>query len=161
MEEKVIYETRTFKVFVPDKVHISREDGGHLCIMSKEKYFASRLDLSPSEAVEVMRLSMLVSEAMINGMKKRGIDIAKINYQDNGNWAYLRGDKPEFHIHLYGRTINSKIQKWGEALNFPDPQEHFYDNFKQLEDKDIEEIVKEIKLLENTPKYKIENWKYE
>ena len=45
-------------------------------------------------------------------MKNRGINIERINYQDNGNWAYLKGTKPMFHIHLYGRTKESKVQIW-------------------------------------------------
>lgn len=45
---------------MPYKTHISREDRGHIWIRAKEKYFASRLELSPAEAIEVMRLSMLI-----------------------------------------------------------------------------------------------------
>lgn len=159
MKDKMIYQTENFIVCVPYKTHISREDGGHIWIRAKEKYFASRLELSPAEAIEVMRLSMLISEAMIEGMKNRGINIERINYQDNGNWAYLKGTKPMFHIHLYGRTKESKVQIWGEALKFPNPDEPFYDNFTPFNDEDIEEIKKQIALLENTEKYKLENWK--
>lgn len=159
MKSKIIYETKTFIVCVPNKTHISREDGGHIWITSREKYFASRLDLSPEEAIEAMRLTMLISEAMINGMKDRGIDIARINYQDNGNWAYLKGTKPVFHIHLYGRTRESKVQIWGEALKFPNPDGTFYDDFIPFTDEDIAEIQKNIQLLENSEKYKTERWK--
>lgn len=159
MNDKIIYQTENFIVYVPYKTHISREDGGHIWIGAKEKYFASRLDLSPTEAIEVMRLAMLISEAMIEGMKNRGINIERINYQDNGNWAYLKGTKPKFHIHLYGRTKESKVQIWGEALKFPNPDDPFYDNFTPFNDEDIEEIKKQISLLENTEKYKLENWK--
>lgn len=75
MHDVTIYETETFIACIPKVPHISREDGGHIWIRSKEKYFASRLDLSPKEAIEVMRLTMLVSEAMIKGMRNRGIDM--------------------------------------------------------------------------------------
>ena len=50
-----------------------------------------------------MRLSMLISEAMIEGMKNRGINIERINYQDNGNWAYLKGTNFE------GRGVKKAI----------------------------------------------------
>ena len=66
MNDIIIYETETFIVCVPKVPHIPREDGGHIWIRAKEKYFASRLDLRPKEAIEVMRLTMLVSEAMIS-----------------------------------------------------------------------------------------------
>ena len=35
----------------------------------------------------------------------------------------------------------------------------YYDNFTPFNDEDIEEIKKQITLLENTEKYKLENWK--
>ena len=157
--EKIIYETKTFKVIVNNKPHISREDGGHLRIKSKEKYFESRTDLSPEEAKEVMRLTMLIGEAMINGMKNRGVNIERINYQDNGNWPYLKGNKPSFHIHLYGRVRNCTRQPFGESLYFPNPNDEYYNDLIPLDDEDIEAIQKQIKELENNEKYKIDNWK--
>lgn len=157
--EIVFYQTENFKACVPLKPHIPREDGGHIRIRAREKLFSSRLDLTPAEAIEVMRLTMLISEAMINGMKVRGVNIKRINYQENGNWAYLRDTQPVFHIHLYGRTENSKSQIWGESLYFPNPNDSFYNGFEPLNDEDIEEIKKQIALLEDTEKYKLENWK--
>ena len=67
-----IWETEHFVFFAPAHAHIPREDGGHLCVTSREKYFSSRSDFSPKEAIEVMRLTMLAGEAMIAGMKERG-----------------------------------------------------------------------------------------
>lgn len=157
MDTKVIYETETFKVGVPAHPHVSREEGGHVWIMGKE-HFNERYELSPKQATEVMRLTMLIGEAVIKGMKNRGIEIGRINFQDNGNWAYLKGLEPTFHIHLYGRTKDSTVQTWGEALNFPNPDTDFYDNMIPFDDEDIEEIKKAIKELEQEDKYKCENW---
>ena len=39
-KRKIIYSTENFIVYVPNKPHISREDGGNLRIRSKEKYYA-------------------------------------------------------------------------------------------------------------------------
>ena len=158
MNDKIIYVTNNFKVCIPNKPHVSREDGGHIRIKPIIKEYESRLELSINEAIEVMRLTMLVSEAMINGMKKRGIDIERINYQDNGNWAFLEEKKPHFHIHLYGRTRNSKIQPFGESLYFPNPKTDFYDNFKPFDEEDIKEILKEINSLEKSERYLNKNW---
>ena len=158
MDDTIIYTTKNFKVCVPNKPHISREDGGHIKIKPLVKEYESRLDLPVNEAIEVMRLTMLVSEAMIIGMKKRGITIDRINYQDNGNWAFLKNKKPHFHIHLYGRTKDSKIQPWGESLNFPNPNTDFYDGFKPFNQDDIKEILTEIRILEKSDKYLNENW---
>ena len=160
MSSKIIHETETFIVFINDQPCIPREDGGHIKIKAKEKHFTDRLELSPKESIELTRLTMLVGEAMTKGMRNRGIEIAKINYQDNGNWAFLFNKKPEFHIHLYGRTKNSKTQPWGESLNLPNPKSGFYKNFAPLNDEDVHEIKKQIAILENTEKYKIENWQH-
>lgn len=155
--DSVIYETENFVVAVPEKPHVPREDGGHILIRGK-KYYESRTDFTSSLATEVMRLTMLLGEAMKNGMKKRGINIERINYQENGNWAYQKGNKPVFHIHLYGRIRNSVTQTFGEALFFPNNSTGFYDKFKPLNVKDIEEIKKEIERIEKSEKYNLENW---
>lgn len=101
---------------------------------------------------------MLTAEAMMLGLAKRDIQIARINYQENGNWAFLKDEEPFFHLHLYGRTINSKIQKWGEALYFPDPSSDYYNKTIPLNNEDIYEIVKQIEILETSEKYNLENW---
>lgn len=157
MNTKIIYETDSFKVGVPEHPHVSREEGGHIWIMGK-RHISDRYDLSPKEATEVMRLTMLIGQAMIEGIKNRGITIGRINFQDNGNWAYLKGLEPTFHIHLYGRVENAKIQTWGEALNFPNPDTDFYNDLIPFNDDDIEEIKKAIRRLENEDKYRLENW---
>lgn len=158
MNDDIIYESKNFIVCVPKIPHIPREDGGHIWIRAKKKYFSSRLDLGPKEAIEVMRLTMLISESMVIGMNERDIKIERINYQENGNWAYKEGKKPVFHIHLYGRTKESVTQTWGEALIFPNTDTGFYKEFKPFNDKDIEAIKKQINILENNKKYKLENW---
>lgn len=155
----VIYDTENFVVAVPKVPHIPRTDGGHLWIRSKKKYFSSRIELEPKLAIEVMRLTMLVGEAMEKAMKNRDINVERINYQENGNWAYQKGMNPEFHIHLYGRTKDSKTQTWSEALVFPNKSTGFYDNFERFNNEDIEEIKKQINLLEKEDKYNIANWR--
>lgn len=156
--DEVIYETENFVVAVPKVPHIPRMDGGHIWIRGKEKYFESRTELNPKQAIEVMRLTMLLGEAMQIGMRNRGINIDRINYQENGNWAYQKGTKPEFHIHLYGRTKDSKTQTWGEALKFPNKSTGFYNKFERFNNEDIEEIKKQISMLEKTEKYNVVNW---
>lgn len=153
-----IYETENFAVAVPKVPHIPRTDGGHLWIRAKNRYFNNRTELEPNLAIEVMRLTLLIGEAMQNGMKNRGIIIDRINYQENGNWAYKKEMEPEFHIHLYGRTKKSITQTWGEALVFPNKATGFYDNFERFNKEDIEEIKKQISILEKEEKYNIKNW---
>ena len=147
----LIYETDNFIVEAADKPHVTRTDGGHIRIMPK-KPIVDRTELSPSLAKELIRLTMIVGEAMTKGMNNRGVDIGRINYQDNGNWT------PTFHIHLYGRAKSAKIQKYGAAIQAPFRETGFYDNFEPLNEADIVEIRKRIEEISKRDKYKLENW---
>lgn len=159
MGREYFYETKNFGVCVPKMPHVSREEGGHLCIMFKGRHKChSRLDFSSSEAKEFIRLSMLVGEAMLLGMKNRGVTIERINYQENGNWSFLRHEQPVFHMHLYGRTSDSLQQRWGEALYFPDPETSFYDHITPLDHDDVLEILTQLKKLEYNAKFAPEKW---
>lgn len=91
---------------------------------------------------------------------KGGVDIGRINYQDNGNWGVFDPEGPYLHIHLYGRAKSAKIQKYGQACYFPhineDPE--YYRDFKPLNSGDIEGINKEIEALFKEPRYFNDNW---
>lgn len=152
-----IYETKNFIVEAPDKPHITRTDGGHIKITPKVKVL-DRTELSPKLAIELMRLTMIVGEAMATGMNNRGIDIGRINYQDNGNWSVFDPTGPYLHIHLYGRAKSATIQKYGDAGYFPQRNTGFYDNFEPLNDEDIKEIQKQIQIISKEEKYQDKNW---
>ena len=79
-----VYTTNNFVVESAEAPHVTRTDGGHMRILPKEKV-ADRTKLSPQLAIELMRLTMVAGEAMATAMNKRGVDIGRINYQDNGN----------------------------------------------------------------------------
>jgi diadenosine tetraphosphate (Ap4A) HIT family hydrolase len=73
------------------KPFVTRTDGGHVRIRIKDKSISDRTKLSVKQAIELMRLSMIVGEAFEKGMNARGVPVVKINYQDMGNWARVRG----------------------------------------------------------------------
>ncbi len=159
MDYVTLYETDNFKVEVVPKPHVSREEGGHLRIKSKEKEFSSRMDLNPDEAKEVMRLSMMTGEVLKRGMISRGIPIVRINYMEAGNWAVKKNKPFFFHIHVYGRASDAKVQVWPEAVQLPSRDTGFYDDFVPLNDEDMEELKKQFSIVENEERYKLENWK--
>ena len=105
-----IYETKNFKVVTPFEPHITREDGGHIMIIPKKDY-CDRTQLPPKKAIELMRLTMITGEAFAKAMNKNGVDIGRINYQDNGNWSVFKPGGPILHIHIVGRAKSAKIQK--------------------------------------------------
>lgn len=154
---KLIFETDNFLVETLERPHIIRTDGGHIFI-SPKMTLSDRTQLSPDLAVEMMRLTMVVGEAMVTALNRRGIDIGRINYQDNGNWDVFKPGGPSLHVHLYGRAKSAVTQKYGEALTFPLPDTGFYDSCEPLSDEDIVEIKKEIEIISRQEKYQNKSW---
>ncbi len=150
--KRPIYETTHFKVVAHDRPHVSREEGGHIVVIPHVRV-KDRTCLSPVQAVELMKLTMMAGEAMATALNRRGVDIGRINYQDNGNWGVFEPEGPHLHLHLYGRARSAKTQKYGEALYLPQRRTGFYDRFEPLNDGDIAEIREEIERLSLTPKY--------
>lgn len=144
----LIYETKDFIVEAVEKPHVDRDDGGHIKITPKIRY-STRQELNPKQAIELMKLTIVVGEAMTKVMNEHGVDIGRINYQDNGNWSVFKPEGPYLHIHLYGRAKSAKIQKYGQACHFPHRDEHpeFYEKLKPLTKEDINDIKEEVKKL--------------
>jgi diadenosine tetraphosphate (Ap4A) HIT family hydrolase len=108
----VVLESKHFVVLAPEQPHVSRGDGGHL-IVNPRVAVEDRTQLSREQAVELVKLTMVAGEAMKTVLTRSGIDIGRINYQDNGNWRH------ELHVHLYGRARTATVQPWGQPLSFP------------------------------------------
>jgi len=153
----LIYKTKNFIVEAFDTPHVTRTDGGHIKIYPKVKILDKTM-MSPKMAIEYIRLTMVVGQAMKIGMTNRGIEIAIINYQEMGNWVFKRGEQPYFHVHIYGRAKNAKYQPYQEAVQLPDRATGFYDKFEPLNKEDIIEIKKQISLIIKEDKYKDANW---
>jgi diadenosine tetraphosphate (Ap4A) HIT family hydrolase len=162
---KVIFESKNFLVQTltgvnENRPHISREDGGHIIISPKVKV-ADRQHLTARQAIELMRLTVVVGEAMTTTMNRLGIDIGRINYQDNGNWSVLKPEGAFLHIHLYGRAKSARTQIYGEALSFPKPDTGFYNNSEAFSDEDIADLKGEIESLSKLAKYSDTAWRLE
>lgn len=146
----VIYEARHFVLRTLDEPHVSRADGGHIVIDPKVAV-EDRTQLTREQAIELVKLTMVGGEAMKTVLSRKGIDIGRINYQDNGNW------RAELHVHLYGRARNARLQPWGHALAFPPTREAFrrdMGNLEPLREDDIIELRAEITRLLANEKYR-------
>ncbi|MCA9459286.1 MAG: HIT domain-containing protein [Nanoarchaeota archaeon] len=143
----LIFETENFILESHERPEISREEGGHIKISPKKK-ISDRSELNPKEAIEFMRLSIVSGIAMKKAMRKNGIQIDRINYQDNGNW------KANFHLHLYGRAVGAKMQKLGEPI-IPGHKKEY----QSLNEKEILDIKTEIEILFSLEKYSNEKWR--
>lgn len=153
----IVYETKYFKVFTPLMPHITRSDGGHLVIDPKRRIL-DRTEMSQEEAIDCVRLTMAVGEALSSVLNKKGIDIGRINYQDNSNWSVNNPEGPHFHIHVYGRAKSGVTQKWGEALNFPHPRTGAYEHVEHLTEDDVKDLTFEISEIFKIEKFQDNNW---
>jgi len=115
---------------------------------------SDRTALSPAQGAELMILTMVVGEAMTLGLNRRSVDVARINYQDNGNWGVFRPNGPYLHVHLYGRAKSATTQHYGDALFFPHRETGYYDDHVPLGPDDVKAIREEIERLLATPKYR-------
>lgn len=155
----IVFENERFTLFAPEHPHIDRADGGHLRI-NPRRAVENRQELTPSEAIELMRLTIVAGEAMTNAMNARGVDIGRINYQDNGNWSVEKPEGPKLHVHLYGRAKGAKRQLWGEALTFPKRADRpeFYEGLAPLTTEDCTAVRTEIERLFREDRYADALW---
>jgi diadenosine tetraphosphate (Ap4A) HIT family hydrolase len=144
----LIYRTEFFDVVAEDHPLIDRNDGGHITINPRFR-ISERRELTPQQAIALMRLTIVTGQAMDRVMNLHGVDIGRINYQDNGNWAVFKPEGPQLHIHVYGRAKSAVRQPYGQACYFPhkDEQPEFYRDLKPLTRDDIEAIGLEIRRL--------------
>lgn len=142
----IIIETKNFIVEPHPRPEVDRLDGGHIVINPKVKV-EDRQQLLPEQAKELMRLTILVGEAMKRYYKSIGLELHRVNYQDNGNW------RPEQHIHLYGRAKSAKYQKAGDPII-----SGHKDEYQLLNDQDVTSLRREIEQLLTEPNYTNSDW---
>ena len=159
--EDVIYETNLLLVKRAGLAHVSREDGGHIQILTKRD-IAERRFMTPQEEVQCAWLTSLMGEAYEKAMNRQGVKVVKINYYDMANWPFFDAEpKPRFHIHIYGRVWGSEAQPFPEALTLPKKGDLYYEQTTRVTDDDVIIIREEIEALATTDKYaKKENWHF-
>lgn len=150
----IFFETANFIVESHPQPFVSRTDGGHIRIRVKDQSIPDRTKLQPKQAIELMRLTMVIGEAMEKGLNQQGIPVVKINYEELGNWAFKpNGGHAFLHIHVFGRAKNAINQPFPEAVALPDRSTGFYDGFEPLTEADEKIITEIITNLLQTAKY--------
>lgn len=149
----IIWESDNFLVVTIQCPHIDRNDGGHIVIVCKVDHYHELEELPLQIAYEMIGLAQNVGMAMKKVLKDNGIDIKIINYQLNGNWSAKELEKNPLHLHLYGRSISSENQKFGEALYLPSKETGFYNNFNGLTKYDINGIRKVLENIKQTQEF--------
>jgi len=105
----LIVESDNFTLESHESAEVSRTDGGHLVINPKIPV-NDRTALSVDMVQEMALLTNIAGRAMKDGLAEQGIELGRINYQDNGNW------RSELHVHLYGRAVNATYHIYGEPI---------------------------------------------
>ena len=155
----IFFETENFVVETHEQPFVTRIEGGHLRISIKDKSITDRTKLSPKAAVELIRLTMIVGQALEEGMNKQGIPVVKVNYQDMCNWSYKDGKLPYLHVHILGRAQNAAKQPFPESVYLPDRTTGFYDGFEPLNSDDIKVVKAIIERLFKEKKYQDKEWR--
>jgi diadenosine tetraphosphate (Ap4A) HIT family hydrolase len=146
----LVYKAKHFTVAAPQQPHVSRGDGGHL-IINPRVAVEDRTHLTREQAIELMKLTMVIGEAMKTVLTRKGIAIGRINYQDNGNWRH------ELHVHLHGRAVNATLQPSGTFLQLPATKPLFLEKMGSLEPlhaDDAADLKAEVERLLATEKYR-------
>lgn len=155
----IFFETKNFIVESHPKPFVSRTDGGHIRIRVRDESIPDRTKLNPSQAIELMRLTMIIGEAMQQGVNQQGIPVVKINYEELGNWAFKpNGGHAFLHIHVFGRAENAVKQPFPDAVFLPDRSTGFYDGFEPLTQSDEHAILSVIQNLLKEEKYSDAVW---
>lgn len=158
-----ILETKKFIVQGHDHPHHDRDNGGHAKVSPKERY-GDRTEMPMDLYLAMMQLVMLAGEAIASVMREKGVDVVRINYQDNGNWGYFPNIncEPHIHVHLYVRandekhpTGDQRFRAFPEALFMPfiGDSPEFYESFKPYSEEDCADIRQKMEELLETNKY--------
>lgn len=160
----LILETKNFIIKGHDHPHHDRDNGGHAVVSPKQR-FSDRTQMPMDLYVEMMQWVLIAGEAITSVMRRKGIPVVRINYQDNGNWAYFPDSEtfpPHLHVHLYVRSArevhpegDKRFRPFPHALYFPYIAENpeYYRGFKPYSVEDCSEIRSEIEMLLELPKY--------
>jgi len=148
-ENAIIYDDKYFVVISPNLPLNCRDDGGHLLLL-KKKAVRDRSDLSWQEAVDFMRITMVVGKAMYEVL-----GIERMNYEDLGNWGVDEPGGPKMHLHFFGRARQQIHQIRGQHM-FCYPQGHpIYDgHLKPFTRREVRALTGKVAEIMHEEKYR-------
>lgn len=135
MTAKLVFEDEYFQVISPEFPLNCRDDGGHLLLIKKEKV-TDRSDMTYQEAIDFMRISMAVGNAMYEVL-----GIERMNYEDLGNWGIDDPGGAKMHLHFFGRAREQTHQIRGHHM-FLYPKGHriFEGHLKAFSGEDVKKL---------------------
>jgi diadenosine tetraphosphate (Ap4A) HIT family hydrolase len=143
-----VYEDKYFYVVSPEYPLNCREDGGHMIMGKKEQVF-DRSDLTVEEAIDFMRISMMVGRAMYDVLK-----IERMNYEDLANWGLDDPEGPRMHLHFFGRAREQIHQIRGQHIAlFPKDHPIYGGHLKHFTKQETDKLRKRIEEISKEEKY--------
>jgi hypothetical protein len=101
------------------------------------------------EAIDYMRISMIVGKAMYNILK-----IERMNYEDWGNWGIDEPGGAKMHLHFFGRAKIQIHQIRGQHMFLYPKDHHIYKgHLNPLNIKEIDLLKLEIENISKEEKY--------
>ena len=147
-KSEVIYEDKYFIVLNPEHPLNCRDDGGHL-IMEKRERVTDRSDLTYMEAIDFMRVSMLVGKAMY-----QVLGVERVNYEDLANWGLDDPEGPKMHLHFFGRARRQVHQVRGQHLSlFPKGHPIYDGHLKSFTHDEVERLRVKVVEISHEEKY--------
>lgn len=149
MASNVVYEDKFFKVISPELPLNCRDDGGHLILVKREK-ITDRSDMTDQEAIDFMRISMVVGKAMYEVL-----GIERMNYEDLGNWGVDDPCGAKMHLHFFGRAKEQVHQIRGHHMFlYPKGHKIYEGHLKAFSDDDLVRLRASIESILGEDKYK-------
>lgn len=149
MADTVVYEDKFFKVVSPQHPLNCREDGGHLVLLKKEQVH-DRSELTWQEAIDFMRISMMVGRAMYDVL-----GVERMNYEDLGNWGVDKPVGSYMHLHFFGRAREQTHQIRGSHMMiYPEGHNIYKGHLKPLDEEEINLLKEELRILASQHKYR-------
>jgi len=143
-----IYEDKYFIVYVPEHPLNCREDGGHLMMIKRERV-TDRSDMTYFEAIDFMRISMMVGKAMY-----QVLGVERVNYEDLANWGLDDPEGPKMHLHFFGRARRQIHQVRGQHISlFPKGHPIYDSHIKPFTEDEAERLKVAVENISHEEKY--------
>jgi GNAT superfamily N-acetyltransferase/diadenosine tetraphosphate (Ap4A) HIT family hydrolase len=148
-DPRCVYEDQYFRVIAPERPLNCRVDGGHL-ILIKRAQVTDRSDLTVEEAIDFMRISMMVGRAMYDVL-----GIERMNYEDLGNWGLDEPGGAKLHLHFFGRARRQIHQIRGQHMAlFPKDHPIYLGHLQPLDAVDLARLKARLEELAAEEKYR-------
>ena len=118
-------------------------------MMVKREKVTDRSELTIMEAIDFMRVSMLVGKAMY-----QVLSVERVNYEDLANWALDDPEGPKMHLHFFGRARSQIHQIRGQHLSlFPKGHPIYEGHLKPFSEDEAERLRVKIEEISREEKY--------